>query len=224
MALAQHEAYVDALRSLGLEVTVLPADNDYPDSTFVEDVALCTSQFAVISNPGAPSRNGEKAGIETVLSKMFDRVEAIASPGTVDAGDIMMVGSHFFIGVSSRTNVDGANQMIAILERYGRTGSKVSMPNVLHLKSGLSCLENDNLLVSDAFMDHAEFRDFHRIRIVPEETYSANSLWINGTVLVPAGFPGTLARIQALGYPTIVLEMSEFQKVDGGLSCLSLRF
>lgn len=222
--IAQHIAYVAALRDLGLDVTVLPADNDFPDSTFVEDVALCTPQFAIVTNPGASSRNGEKTAMREVLSELFAHVDAITAPGTVDAGDILMVGSHFHIGLSSRTNHAGANQMISILERYGQSASKVAISEMLHLKSGLSYLENNNLLVTGEFIDHDDFRKFNRIRVDPEDQYSANSLWINGTVLVPAGYPVTLSRIRALGYFAIALEMSEFQKLDGGLSCLSLRF
>jgi len=223
-AMAQHIAYVAALQKLGLDVTVLPADNDFPDSTFVEDVALCTAQFAIATNPGAPSRNGEKVAMREVLSGLFERVEAITAPGTVDAGDILMVGSHFYIGISSRTNVAGADQMISILERNGKSASKVAILKMLHLKSGLSYLEKNNLLVTGEFTDHEEFRKFNRIRVAPEEQYSANSLWINGTVLVPSGYPVTQSRIQSLGYSAIALEMSEFRKLDGGLSCLSLRF
>ncbi len=223
-AIAQHVAYVAALRDLGLDVTVLPADNDFPDSTFVEDVALCTPQFAVVTNPGAPSRNGEKTAMREVLSGLFEHVDAIETPGTVDAGDILMVGSHFYIGLSRRTNHAGADQMISILERYGQSASKVAISEMLHLKSGLSYLENNNLLIASEFTDHVEFRKFNQIRVEPDEQYSANCLWINGSVLVPDGYPVTHSRIRALGYFAIALEMSEFQKIDGGLSCLSLRF
>ncbi len=223
-AIAQHIAYVAALRDLGLEVTVLPADNDFPDSTFVEDVALCTPQFAVVTNPGAHSRNGEKTAMREVLSGLFKHVDAIATPGTVDAGDILMVGSHFYIGLSGRTNNAGADQMISILERYGQSSSKVAISKMLHLKSGLSYLENNNLLVTGEFTDHDDFRKFNRIPVDRREQYAANSVWINGTVLVPVGHPATHSRIRALGYAAIALEMSEFQKLDGGLSCLSLRF
>lgn len=224
MAVVQHDAYVSALQELGLDVTVLPADNDFPDSTFVEDVALCTPHFAIVTNPGAPTRNGEKTAMREVLSGLFQQVETITTPGTVDSGDIMMVGAHFYIGLSSRTNTAGADQMISILERYGQTGSKVAISEMLHLKSGLSYLEKNNLLVTDEFVDHDAFRNFNRILVDQQEQYSANSLWINGTVLVPSGYPGTRSKIRGLGYPVIDLEMSEFQKIDGGLSCLSLRF
>lgn len=223
-AIRQHDAYVAALRFLGLDVTVLPADNDFPDSTFVEDVALCTPQFAILTNPGAASRNGEKNSMREVLLELFEHVDEMAPPGTLDAGDILMVGSHFYIGLSSRTNDAGADQMISILERYGRSASKVAISEMLHLKSGVSYLENNHLLVTGELANHTAFQNFHRIRVDPAEQYSANSVWINGTVLVPAGYPLTHSRIRGLGYSTIELEMSEFQKLDGGLSCLSLRF
>lgn len=223
-ALVQHAAYVAALRSLGLDVTVLPADNEFPDSTFVEDVALCTSEFAIVTNPGAPSRNGEKQAMRKALSEWFEQIESIENPGTVDAGDVLMVGSHFYIGLSKRTNSAGADQLVDILRGFGRTATKIAISGMLHLKSGVSYLENDNLLVAGELREHLEFRTFNRIPVEPDEQYAANSLWINGTVLVPVGFPQTESKVGALGYPTIALEMSEFQKLDGGLSCLSIRF
>ena len=159
-----------------------------------------------------------------VLAYYFDRIEEVADPGTVDAGDIMMVGSHYFIGLSGRTNLDGAKQVIRILNSYGCTGSTVPLPEGLHLKSGVAYLENNNLLATRAFVSCPEFRDFDVVPVDTDESYAANCVWINGTVLVAAGYPKTKAKIEALGYPTIVLDTSEFRKLDGGLSCLSLRF
>ena len=223
-AIVQHDAYVTVLQKLGLDVAVLPADDNFPDSTFVEDVALCTPSLAVVTNPGAPSRNGEKAAMREVLRGFFKQIDFIQFPGTVDAGDIMMVGSHFYIGRSSRTNKVGADQMIGILEQYGQTASTIALSEMLHLKSGVSYLEKNNLLATGEFVDHPAFHKFNRIVVESDEQYAANSLWINGTVLVPAGHPATHSKIRALGFPTIELEMSEFQKVDGGLSCLSIRY
>lgn len=224
LAMKQHEAYVEALRSCGLKVQVLEADPRFPDSVFVEDVALCTPACAIVTNPGAPSRNGEKLEIKAVLEAHFTHVESIATPGTLDAGDVMMVGTHFHIGISKRTNREGAEQLSKILKRYGMSASLVPLQEMLHLKSGLSYLEHNKLLTTGEFWDHPAFTDFDPIRVDPEEAYAANSLWVNETVLVPSGFPGTLARIRESGYATITLDVSEFQKLDGGLSCLSLRF
>lgn len=224
LALSQHAKYVEALQSCGLEVKVLEADSLFPDSTFVEDVALCTHACAIVTNPGAPSRKGEKLEMEAVLHDFYDRVESITSPGTLDAGDVMMVGNRFYIGISDRSNEAGADQLIRILEKYGMTGSRVPLRDMLHLKSGLSYLELNKLLVTGEFIKHPAFSEFHRIEVDPDEAYAANSLWVNDSVLVPAGFPRTLDKIQEAGCRTLVLDVSEFQKLDGGLSCLSLRF
>lgn len=223
-ALAQHQAYTDILRQCGLEVTVLPPDRRHPDATFIEDVALCTPEGAVITRPGAPTRQGETEGMEALLSNFFERIENITAPGTLEAGDVMMVSDHYYIGLSQRTNAAGARQLIDLLESWGLTGSVVPLREVLHLKTGVSYLENNNLLVSGEFVEAPDFRNFNRIEVTPDEAYAANSLWINGQVLVPAGFPRTRNKIAAAGYKTIEVDTSEFRKLDGGLSCLSLRF
>lgn len=223
-AMEQHSAYVETLKSLGLNVTILPANESFPDSTFIEDTALCTTECAIIMNPGAISRRGEINGMSKVLREYYKKIEEIAMPGTTEAGDIMMVGSHFYIGLSERTNNDGADQLISILNKYKLTGSKVPLKRMLHLKSGLSYLENNNLLISGEFIVNKEFEKFNKIRIGEDESYAANSLWINGKVIVPEGFPVTRRKIEHAGYETIPIDVSEFRKLDGGLSCLSLRF
>jgi dimethylargininase len=224
LAMVQHERYVDTLRTMGLEVLVLEPDSRFPDSTFVEDVALCTSEMAVITNPGAQSRKGEQADLERVLGLFYKHIEHIEAPGTVEAGDVMMVGRHFFIGISNRTNPEGAERLIQILERYGMSGEKIELRKLLHLKSGVSYLENGYLLTVDSLFDHPSFNEFRKIRVDEMEKYAANSLWMNGKVLVPDGFPETKANIEQAGFQTIAVEVSEFEKLDGGLSCLSLRF
>lgn len=224
LALKQHAGYVEALRSCGLKVTILEPDSRFPDSTFVEDVALCTSRFAVLCNPGAPSRNEEKIGMAPVLSTFFPLLERIAAPGTLDAGDVMMVGDHFYIGISARTNKEGASQLIRILQNHGMSGETISLKEMLHLKTGVSYLEDNKLLVFGDFCDHQAFTSFAKIEVEQAESYAANSLWINGCVLVPEGFSGTKNKIEKAGYPTLSVDVSEFRKLDGGLSCLSLRF
>jgi dimethylargininase len=223
-ALEQHAEYVEALKLCGLSVKVLEAESLFPDSTFIEDIALCTPACAVITNPGALTRRGETAGIRQVLQEYYMNIEEIISPGTLEAGDVMMVSDHFYIGVSKRTNSYGADQLIDILNRFGLSGSKVPLNKMLHLKSGVSYLENNNILVTGEFIHRKEFSVFTRIIAGKDEAYAANSLWINGKVLVPEGFPKTRDKIEKAGYQTIVLDVSEFRKLDGGLSCLSLRF
>ena len=226
LALRQHDAYIAALKSCGVSVTVLPADERYPDSCFVEDPAVITRKCAIITNPGAPSRNGEKDEIIDAIRKFFpeDKIEYIQSPGTLEGGDVMMVGDHFYVGRSARTNEEGIRQFIAILEKHGLSGSEVTLEEVLHLKTGVNYLENGNMLVSGEFVTKPEFQKYNRVEIPDEEAYAANCIWVNGTVIVPEGYPAVEAAVRSLGYPVLLVDTSEFRKVDGGLSCLSLRF
>ena len=224
LACQQHEKYVEALQYCGLEVTVLPADNDYPDSTFVEDTALLTSECAIITMPGDPSRRGEIKSIHDIVSKYYDKIEQTSRPGTVDAGDIMMVGKHFYIGLSNRTNPEGANQVINILNKYGMIGSTIEVGDMLHLKSGVNYLENHVIAAVEEFRSHPEFQKFDIIKVDIDEAYAANCLWLNGKVLVADGFPKVKEMVKKYGYEIVTLSVSEFQKLDGGLSCLSLRF
>ena len=158
-AMAQYEGYLKALTECGLQVGMLAADNHYPDSCFVEDVALCTPSVAIITRPGATSRRGEIEGMEEALKPHFEQIERIEGPGTVEGGDVMMVGDHFYVGLSDRTNEAGALQLIAILERYGMSGSVVHVPDGLHLKSGVSYLENNTLLAVPGYTIDPQFKD-----------------------------------------------------------------
>jgi len=223
-ALLQHAEYVKALHECGLEVVVLEADEDYPDSTFVEDTALLTKECAIITNPGALSRRGEIAEIRDVLKQHYNNIEEVQLPGTVEAGDIMMVGLDFYIGLSERTNEEGARQVIEYLEKYGMRGFIVKLEKVLHLKTGVAYLEQNNLLACGEFLSKEEFQKFNILEIDKEESYAANCIWVNDTVLIPKGYPKAKAMIQNLGYVIKEIDVSEFRKLDGGLSCLSLRF
>jgi dimethylargininase len=223
-ALDQHADYIDALKECGLQIKILPADENLPDSTFVEDTALLTPHCAILTRPGAPSRANEIHSMLVALHEFYEMVEKIEAPGTIEAGDIMMVGDHYYIGLSERTNRAGADQMIAILERYGMQGSMLELTDVLHLKTGLGYLENNNLLASGEFLHKPEFQQFKLLQVDQDEAYAANSVWVNDTVLTPIGFPKTRAMIESAGYKVRPVDVSEFQKLDGGLSCLSLRF
>ena len=223
-ALDQHEFYVNVLKDCGLKVKELEADENFPDSTFVEDVALLTPHCAIITNPGAQSRNGEIIGMKRVVQEYYSDIEEILAPGTVEAGDIMMVGSHFYIGLSARTNLNGAEQVIRILNKYGMNGSVIKLEKALHLKTGLAYLENNNLVVCGEFLSNPEFRKFNIIEIPEKESYAANCVWINDKVLIPKGYPNTKQKIKNAGYFVVEIDVSEFRKLDGGLSCLSLRF
>jgi dimethylargininase len=223
-ALVQHRQYVAALESCGLEVLILDADEAYPDSTFVEDVALLTPHCAIVTRPAAASRRGETTGIRPVLENYFAHIEELEEPATLDGGDVMQVGRHFFIGVSARTNVEGAGQLIRILERYGMTGSTVPVTEFLHLKTGVTCVAEETLLAAAGFASRPEFSAFRVLPVAGEEIGAANCVRINGTILMPAGFPHARRQLAALGTPIIEIDIAEYAKLDGGLTCLSLRF
>lgn len=223
-ALVQHAEYIKVLKECGLEVMVLEEDEKHPDSTFVEDTALLTRECAIITNPGALSRRGEIVAIKKVLKEYYSNIEEVKEPGRVDAGDIMMVGSHFYIGLSERTNEKGAEQVLAYLEKYGMRGSTVSLEEVLHLKTGLSYLERNNLVACGEFISKEEFQGFNILEIDKDESYAANCIWVNDTVIIPKGFPKAKGMIKSEGYAVKEVDVSEFRKLDGGLSCLSLRF
>jgi len=224
LALKQHHDYNEALQECGLEVTVMAADERYPDGLFVEDAALVMPNCAIATRPGALARRGEVDQVSTELLAFYDRVEAISAPGTVDAGDIMMVRDHCYIGLSERTNLEGAKQMIGFLEAHGYDGSMVEASEALHLKSSVSYLENNNMVITGELCARPEFAAFDHIEIDASEAYAANCVWINNRVLVASGYPETRKKIAAQGYQVIELDVSEFRKLDGGLSCLSLRF
>jgi dimethylargininase len=228
LALEQHDAYCRALESCGLEIIRLAPDEDHPDSTFVEDTAILTARGAIITRPGARSRLGEIESIEPVLHQHYAKVQSIHEPGTVDGGDVCEAGEHFFIGISRRTNEEGANQLARWLDSLGYSSSLIDirgLSNILHLKSGLAYLGDRHLVVIEPLLlSDDEFCNYTLICLSSAEQYAANCLSLNGKVLVAAGFEETKKELEHLGYQTIALEMSEFQKMDGGLSCLSLRF
>jgi len=224
LAIKQHDVYIEALKSCGVEVTVLEADERFPDSCFIEDVAVCTKEFAMIAKPGASSRKGEEKEIIEVIKKFYNNLEYIKEPGTLEGGDVMMVKDHFYVGLSKRANREGAKQLIKALEKYRISGSIVEMSEMLHLKSSLAYLEDNVLLVAGEFIDNVEFGKFNKIVVDEDETYSANCIRVNDYVLVPAGYPKTKEKIETAGLKVIVVDTSEYRKVNGGLSCLSLRF
>ncbi len=224
LALKQHEMYVNALIKCGLKVTVLPETEDFPDSVFVEDTAVVTPDWAIVCNPAEQSRNAETTYITPKLSGFFTTVFQITGSMFIEGGDIMLIDKTFYIGISKRTNMSGINQFEKLVNQLGYKVIPVTLNTMLHLKTGVNYLDNNNLLVAGEFISKPEFALFNKLIVPDNEMYAANSLCINGTVLVPYGFPVTLGLIKSCGYPVIELDMSEFRKIDGGLSCLSLRF
>ena len=226
-ALDQHARYCEALVRCGLELTRLEADPRFPDSTFVEDTAILTPRGAILTRPGAPSREGEAAAIEPALRPFFPSPFRIEAPGTVDGGDIGEAGDHFFIGISKRTNAEGARQLAEHLGRLGYTSVEIDIrevPGILHLKSGIAAVTDRLLALIEPLAAHPVFRGYARLAVDPAEAYAANCVRVNDALLVAGGYPRFEAAARGTGLEVIPLDMSEFEKMDGGLSCLSLRF
>ncbi len=227
LALEQHQRYCEALAACGLSLTILPADPRYPDGCFVEDTALLTERGAIVMRPGAPSRRGEVDVIEAALKGLFPAIPRIVAPGTVDAGDVCEADGHFLIGTSARTNEAGAEQLAAHLIDLGYRADIVDIRpygRLLHLKTGIAWLGDGRLLATEDLPRWRALNAYEIVRVPDPERYAANALRINDQVLVASGHPQTRAAIESLGFPVIALEMSEFRRLDGGLSCLSLRW
>ena len=228
LALRQHAAYCEALVRHGCEIIALPADDRYPDSTFVEDTALILPGIgAILTRPGAKSRAGEADAIAGALVTHFPALAKISAPGTLDAGDVCEAGDHVFIGISHRTNADGAAQLSTWLQQFGITASTVDIrgiDSILHLKSGIAAIEPRRLVLIEALAEHPAFAGYDVVRVPPGDEYGGNCVRVNDAIFVSEGQPKFDARLHALGYTLEVLDMSEYRKMDGGLSCLSLRF
>ncbi len=227
LALEQHDAYCRALERLGLSLVRLAPVPEFPDSTFVEDAAIVTTAGALLTRPGAASRAGEVAALGAALRPWFPDLGEIATPGTVDGGDVCEAGEHFFIGVSERTNSEGAAQLARWLARLRFSSSVVdirAMPSLLHLKTGLSWLGGRRLLAAGEIAGHEALSGWETVGVPEGEDYAANCIQVNDALLVARGFPATSALLGELGYDLVPLAMSEYEKMDGGLSCLSLRW
>jgi dimethylargininase len=226
-ALRQHDRYCDALLRCGLSVLTTATDDRYPDGTFVEDTAVISGRMAVVTWPGAPSRQGEITSIEASLAGCDLELHRIGSPGTVDGGDICQAEKHFFIGQSNRTNAEGARQLAAILAAHGYTSSVIDVRatrSLLHLKSGMSYLGDNRMLVSSEVPVGMELSRYELVQVPAGEEYAANCIRVNDHVLTAVGYPRLADELTKLGYDLIPLDVSEYRKMDGGLSCLSLRF
>lgn len=223
LLLEQHSAYIETLRSLGLDVIVLDPLLDYPDAYFVEDIAVVTPDVAIITNPGADSRRGEADTIESILAEYRETLR-IQAPGTVDGGDVLMVGTHFFIGISDRTNRTGAEQLTSILEAYGNALTVVSVQSGLHLKSSVNYVGQNTLLTTEGYADVDQFREYDKIVVDKSEKYAANTVLIDNSLIIPKGFPKTRESLLTLDLNIIELDVSEMRKMDGGLTCMSVRF
>ncbi len=223
--LAHHAAYVAALQAAGAEVTELGALEQFPDGVFVEDAALTLAQGAVILRPGAPTRLGEAAAMAPTLARFYGEVAAIQGPGFIEGGDILTTGREILVGRSARTNAAGIAELTRLVAPWGyRVRELQTPPGVLHFKTDCSLLDDDTILATPRLAASGCFGDYRVILTAEGEQAAANSIRFNGVVLAPAGFPRTAEALAGAGFDVRAIPNTEAAKLDGGMSCLSLRF
>jgi dimethylargininase len=220
---AQHRAYERLLEQLGARVISLPAEADLPDSMFVEDPAIVLDELAAILSLGAETRRPEAASLAKALSP-FRKLEYVTLPATLEGGDVLRIDRKLFVGLSTRSNAEGIRRLAAILAPYRYEVVAVPITGCLHLKSAVTYLGRNTLLVNPDWFDPTPFSGFHSIAVAPEEPRAANALALGGTIIFPASFPQTRARIESRGFHTSPLDVSELQKAEAGLTCSSLLF
>ena len=220
-ATEQHEQYEAALRSLGCVVRRLPGADAQPDSVFIEDTAVVLDECAVIARPGAAARRGETAVVAEAL-RAQRRLFEIVAPGTLDGGDVLRVGRHLYVGLSTRTNVEGARQLAQLVAPFGYAVDTAAVRDCLHLKTAVSALPDNRLLLNSRMVDGASFGAAAWIEIDAGEPYAGNVLCVGQTVLCPASAPRTRRLLEAEGYAVLSLDASELAKAEGGLTCCSL--
>jgi dimethylargininase len=223
LARAQHQQYEAALRDLGCEVISLPPQPDLPDSVFVEDVALVFDEVAVITRPGADSRKPEAESIAQALAP-YRTLCTIEAPGTLDGGDVLRVGKIVYVGLSSRSNQSAVEQTQEFLAPYGYTVTGVTMTGCLHLKSAVTQVSADTLLINPAWADRSIFGNMKFIEVDESEPSAANAVWINDAVIYPSSFPKTQRRLEAAGLRVKIVDATEVAKAEGAVTCCSLIF
>ena len=220
-ARAQHRGYVDALKRHGCDVLELPAEADLPDSVFVEDTAFILPHAAVITRPGADSRKPET---ETIIQALSPHIELlyIHEPATLDGGDVLVVGKKIFVGISTRSNQDAIDQLNELLKEDGYMVIGVQLHDCLHLKSAVTRVDDNTLLINTNWVDTDHFEDYELIEVDPSEPYAANCLPIGASIIYPTTFPKTDAKLKARGYKTVNVEVDELAKAEGAVTCCSL--
>jgi dimethylargininase len=217
----QHDEYENVLRALGCKVTRLAGLPGHPDSVFIEDTAIVLDECAVITRPGAESRRGEVAGVAEALER-YRRLYHIEAPGTLDGGDVLRVRRRLYVGVSARSNADGARQLADAVAHHGYSVARVPMRDCLHLKTAVSTLPDHSLLLNPRWVDAECFDGARAIEVHPEEPEAANVLVVGATVVLPASARRTREALEAAGYRTVTVDGSELAKAEGGLTCCSL--
>jgi dimethylargininase len=220
-----HADYVAALRATGAMVIELPALPDYPDSVFVEDTALCLPEGAVIMRPGAPTRLGEAGEMAPHLAALYRQVVQVEAPGRIEGGDILVTGREILVGRSARTDAAGVGELIRLVAPWGYAVREVfTPPGVLHFKTDCSLLEGETILATSRLAASGCFAGYKVITTAEGEEACANAIRFNDVVLMPSGFPRTAEVLAQAGYDLRLIGNSECAKLDGGMSCLSLRF
>jgi dimethylargininase len=222
LMLTQHAQYVQALHDANVEVEILPPVDEFPDAHFVEDVAVVVPELAVIARPGADSRRGETALIEQALAA-HRKLHHIEAPGTLDGGDVLIVGKHVMVGLSERTNEAGAQQLGDAFATFGYHTTPIAIDESLHFKSDANWVDANTLIVTRTLAAHTALNDYTLIVVPDEERYAANCLRVNERLFMAKGFPRTERLIRSLDLEVIPLPISECRKMDGGLTCMSLR-
>ncbi len=219
-AISQHRKYVRTLRDLGLDVIELPHSDSFPDSCFVEDTAVIHNGRALISHMGAESRRGEEEGVQTTLKEYLEVKKAIP-PATVEGGDIIHFPDYLISGITQRTNLKGIHSLSSFLQTDVKT---ILDRDITHLKSYVTYLDRNNIIMSKRYADHPNFSGMNKIILKDSERYASNTLTYNGTVLIPKHFSSVTKLLKELDYDVISLEISEFERCEGALTCLSLLF
>lgn len=218
---AQHGAYERTLAELGFEVVRLPGDPDLPDCVFIEDTAVVVDELAVITRPGAPPRRGETAAVEAALAG-YRPLSRLAAPATLDGGDVLRVGRRLFVGATRRTNREGIEQLGAALAPFGYSVTAVPVDRCLHLKSAVTQVAEDTVLVNPDLVDAGAFARLEALTIDPSEPAAANTLLVPGALVVASAYPRTAERLQRAGLTLVAIDMSELAKAEGALTCCSL--
>ena len=223
LAQCQHAQYENSLIDLGCKLSRLSAEPNLPDSVFVEDAAIVLNNMAVIARPGAILRRKETQSVAEVL-KEYRTILQIIDPGTLDGGDVLQVGKTLYVGHSKRSNSHGIKQLMEIVTPYGYKVEVVKVDDCLHLKSAVTLVGEDTLLINRAWVDANTFGAMEFIEIDPSEPYAANALLVGEALIYPASFPRTHLRLESKGIGVRVMDVSELQKAEGALTCCSLIF
>jgi len=223
LARSQHGEYEQCLRALGCTVRRVASGPDLPDSVFIEDTAVVFDELALITRPGAPSRRLETRAVEELL-QTYRPIVRIAPPGTLDGGDVVQAGKRIFVGQSSRTNSEAVGQMQELLGEYGYSVQPVTVRGCLHLKTAVTCIGDDTLLINREWVSGDDFPECNLIGIHPDESFGANALRIGDKIIYPSAFPRTRQLIEQRGFEIQAVEVDELGKAEGGVTCCSLVF